>query len=107
MDEIFRVVTQANVQRFVEQLYIETDDDRRELFQTLLLSELRRYDTNRDRLAVLQSALRDCEARILKHRALLNEQKAAGAGTDEGQKLLQNLIDLEQLLRSSSDGGDR
>ena len=107
MDEIYRVVTQANVQRFIEQLYVETDNDKRELFQTLLLSELRRYETNRDRLAVLQSALRDCEARILQYRALLNEQKATGFGRDEAQKFIENLIDLETLLRSSVDGGDQ
>ena len=99
MDQNLRVVTEANIQRFIERLYVESDDDQRELFQTLLISELRRYETNQDRLAALRWCLRDCEGRILKYRALLDDQKAAGVATDQAQKLLDNLMGVCRIIR--------
>lgn len=98
MDENLRTVTDANIKRFIERLYVETDIDKRRLFQTLLFGELRAYPTRQARQKALQPFLHDWEGRIPKYRALLEEQKAAGVATDEVQMLLGNLLDLQQLL---------
>jgi len=91
-------VTEAKIQRLIERLYVENDNDHRGFFQTLLLTELRRYQPGQGRRKLLQPLLRDWETRIPKYQALLDEQKTAGVATDEAQKLLDNLVCLHKLL---------
>lgn len=98
MYENLPVATEAGIQRLIERLYVEIDNDQRRFFQMLLLAELRRYQIRQDRQKLLDPLLLDWEKRIPKYQALLDEQKTAGVATDEVQTLLNNLVDLQKLL---------
>jgi hypothetical protein len=101
MDENFRVVTDNNVSRFMERLYVETNETEQELFQKLLLWEERWYGLKQERLEALERNLRDCDGRILRHRALINEQVALGVDVTKAEILFNNLLDVQQMLRNS------
>ncbi len=100
-DPNFRSIADSNIQRFIECLYSERDENRRQLFRNLLLWETRWYGSRQERLDAIQRLLRDCDGRVLRYRALFDEQQATGVAAGDAQLLLDNLLDVQCFLRES------
>lgn len=97
LEQNLRVVADSNIQRFAERLYLEPDKQQRELYSKLIVWEMRWYETRGERLETLQRLLRDCEERIVRVRAVLDDQGNPGAEHDP-ELLLNNALNLQKLL---------
>ncbi len=101
MAENFRIVAENNLTRFMDRLHVETDPAQRELFRRLLLGELRWYGAKDKRLEVLQRHLCNCTCRISIQRGVTNGPSEAEADVPESGILMNNLIDIQELLRDA------
>jgi hypothetical protein len=100
MDSNFKIVTENNIERFLERLYVEKDRTRRDLYQTLLIGEAKRYGTLKERRDTLQRLLRTCDWKLVRQRALISYQTARGADPREAQNMLDRVLKVQSILRA-------
>ena len=93
-------VTDSHLQQFVEHLYVEKDAKKRNLYQELMLFEVRWHGIE-ERRDLLRRLLRDCDGRVLRLRRLRGLKPAGDVAADGDQALLHNLLEVRQLLRIS------
>jgi hypothetical protein len=101
LDENLKIVAQNNLTRFLGCLYVETEKAQRELYRTLLLQEEQCFAMREERLEMLQRLLRDCDGRLQRQEAALDEQRAAGMDVTVTETLMKNMLETQALLRDS------
>jgi hypothetical protein len=101
LKELLKAAAESNIRHFIEQLLIEPDREQRQTLRKLLLREKRWFSLKQEWLEMIQRQLRDCDGRVLRHRAMLDREQADGVATAEAQMVLDNVLDIQRLLRDS------
>ena len=96
LDPNFYVVTEANIVRFVGELYVQNDAKIRALYRGLTLKQESLFGARQERLTLLMRLLHDCDGRISQ-----TSQRSASVPTEGAERLLDNLIDTQRFLLQS------
>ena len=99
LKELLKAAAKSNIRHFIEQLLIEPDRAQRQTLRKLLLREKRWFALKQEWLGMILRQLRDCDGRVLRHRVMLDREQADGVATAEAQKDLDNVLDIQRLLR--------
>ena len=92
-------ISEANIQKTLRQLYIETDYARRAIYRNLFRSELKRVEAADLRLQTLRNCLSDCDRHVVRHRAVIAEQRSIGVDVGQAEIQLDNVLDVRATLR--------
>ena len=99
MDHNLEIVTESNIERFLDRLYVESDQAQRDLYRNLLLSEFKRYSSKEEQLKALERSLRRCDTEIVRQRTQISYRRAEGIDARLSETRLDNTLDLQAALR--------
>jgi hypothetical protein len=101
LKDLLKAAAESNIRHFIERLLVEPDREQRQTLRQLLLREKRWFALKQEWPEMIQRQLRDCDGRVLRHRAMFDREGAAGVVTSDVQMVLDNLLDIQRLLRES------
>ncbi len=93
------VISDYTISKSLRRLYIETDYARRAVYRKLFISDLKRLGGADLRLQTLRNCLSDCDGHIVRHRALIDQQKSVGVDVQQAEIQLDNVLDVQVTLR--------
>lgn len=94
-----KAAAESNIRHFIEQLYTASDCEQRQTFLSLLLHERRWFGSKQDWQEFVRRLLHECDSRILRCRALFDRDEIIDIATTEAHLYLNNLLDVQKLLR--------
>lgn len=96
MDELQRSVTLANVDRFLDLLFVEPDPKTRAIYHDILISEEARFAALTERLTISIGRVRKWDHRIANHVAFMRNHPEQDAALM--QQTLDNLQETRRIL---------
>lgn len=98
-----RFVHEANIARFIHLLEREPDMETQGLLRRLLVEEEDRLGHNLARFDIMDRHIGRTIFLIAQHRLRLEQMRANGQNVTEGERLLENMLNIQSLLVRTRD----
>jgi hypothetical protein len=93
-------VSEQNISRFADHFVVAHDPSKRKTIQRLLLEQETRFGFHSEQLERIQQRITECGVRIAQHERSIQKAKANGYETATSERVLSNLIELQELYWS-------
>ena len=103
MDAIDKFTNRENIARFSSHYEIERDPGARESLRKLLLIEENKYGFYSEQLQLAARHISECNVRIARQKAIVEEIRARGGSVLQAEAVLENLTTLRDLFMQFHD----